>query len=86
MVNCITDHWVEGSNPDSDQKKVSHIMTSFSICWPIDPVLIIINAQFLMEKSNTVKPVFKGHINIKGNVSIHDRCPFIPGNLTWGRS
>ena len=33
----------------------------------------------------TVKPVFKGHLYIREKVSLHDRCPFITGSLTWGR-
>ena len=33
----------------------------------------------------TVKPVFKGHLNIQEEVSLHDRCPFVTGSLTWGR-
>ena len=35
--------------------------------------------------ATTVKPVFKGHIYIREQVSLHDRCPFITGSLTWGR-
>ena len=34
---------------------------------------------------NTVRPVFKGHLYIREKVSLHDRCPFITGSLTWGR-
>ena len=34
---------------------------------------------------HTVKPVFKGHLNIWEKVSLHDRYPFITGVLTWGR-
>ena len=27
--------------------------------------------------------VFKGHLYIQEKVSLHDRCPFIAGSLTW---
>ena len=33
----------------------------------------------------TVKPVFKGHLIIPEKASLHDRCPFVTGSLTWGR-
>ena len=33
----------------------------------------------------TVKSVFKGHLNIPENVSLHDICPFVTGSLTLGR-
>ena len=33
----------------------------------------------------TVKPVFKGHLNIPEKVSLHDRCPCVTGSLKWGR-
>ena len=33
-----------------------------------------------------VKPVLKGHLNIPEKVSLHYRCPFITGSLTWGDS
>ena len=33
----------------------------------------------------TVKPVFKGHLNIQDKVCLHDRCPFATGSLAWGR-
>ena len=33
----------------------------------------------------TVKPVFKGHLNIREKVSLHDRCPFVTDSLTWER-
>ena len=38
-----------------------------------------------MIPHSTVKPVFKGHLNIQEKVSLHDRCPFVTGSLTWGR-
>ena len=33
--------------------------------------------------SNTVKPAFKGHLNIPEKVSYSDRCLFIESFLTW---
>ena len=33
----------------------------------------------------TVRPVFKGHLYIQEKVSLHDRCRFVTGSLTWGR-
>ena len=39
-----------------------------------------INIRFV----TTVKPVFKGHLYIREKVSLHDRCPFVTGSLTWG--
>ena len=44
---------------------------------------IIDQVKFILQC--TVKPVFKGHLNIREKVSLHDRCPFITGSLTWGR-
>ena len=41
--------------------------------------------MFPLYFHNTVKPVFKGHLNIPEKVSIHDRCPFVTDSLTWGR-
>ena len=35
--------------------------------------------------SCTVKPVFKGHLNIPEKVALHGRCPFVTGSLAWGR-
>ena len=32
---------------------------------------------------DTVKPVFKGHLYMREKVSLHDRCPFVTGSLTW---
>ena len=34
---------------------------------------------------NTVKLVFRAHLNIPKKVSLHGRCPFVTGSLTWGR-
>ena len=39
----------------------------------------------ITEFNCTVKPVFKGHLYIREKVSLHHRCPFITGSLTWGR-
>ena len=33
----------------------------------------------------TVKPLFRGHLNIPEKVSLHDRCPLITSCLTWSR-
>ena len=35
--------------------------------------------------SHTVKPIFKGQLNIPEKVSLHDGCPFVTGSLTWER-
>ena len=42
-------------------------------------------AKFGFKNQNTVKPVFKRHLYIQEKVSLHDRCPFATGSLTWGR-
>ena len=41
--------------------------------------------KLLIQYTGTVKPVFMGHLYIQEKVSLHDRCPFITGSLTWGR-
>ena len=45
----------------------------------------LLGVGFIILKYNTVKPVFKGHLNIPEKVSLHDGCPFVTGSLTWGR-
>ena len=46
-----------------------------------------INVRKINTQRNicTIKPVFKGHLNIPEKVSLHDRCPFITGFLTCER-
>ena len=45
----------------------------------------IIELNFVLIMWHAVKPVLKGHLYIREKVSLHDRCPFITGSLTWGR-
>ena len=33
----------------------------------------------------TDKPVFRGQLNIRNKISLHNKCPFVTGYFTWGR-
>ena len=65
---------------------------------PLVTGCIVLDTYLLVEQSDsiiplspitsdsfTVKPVFKGHFNIREKVSLHDRCSFVTGSFNMGQ-
>ena len=48
-------------------------------------VLVLFNVKPIITSIHSVKPVFKGHLNITKKMSVDDGCPFITDYFTWRR-
>ena len=75
--------WCELCKKLNDEREPRKVITDITGWWNTSNCVPPTDIWGLFHY--TVKPVFKGHLNIHEKVSLHDRCPFITGSLTWGR-
>ena len=63
----------------------THALPPLNWAGVLSPILRMTYGKCPASLSYTVKTVFRGPLNILVKVSLHHRCPFITGSLTWER-